>query len=66
MDQQTNTPANTPHTLTVSKDDLRGIAKSGCRKCYGRGYRNTMMDGTLIPCRCVLTHLHSIARTVKS
>jgi len=59
-------PEAKPRTLIVSKDALRGIAKRGCQKCWGRGYKGTLDDGTLIPCRCVLPLLQSIKREVKA
>ena len=32
----------------------RGLAKPGCRRCFGRGWTGEYANGNAVPCRCAV------------
>jgi hypothetical protein len=52
-----NKPEPGTMTETWSPEQLLGLARSNCRKCYGRGYDGIMQDDRKHICSCVLNKL---------
>jgi len=60
-EEKTQTAEQAP-TLTWTPEQLLGLARPNCRKCYGRGYNGTMQDGHKHVCSCVLNKLRRVQK----
>ena len=39
----------------VPRDQVpEGLAKPGCRRCFGRGFTGAYSNGNVVPCRCAV------------
>jgi hypothetical protein len=59
-------PPAASSVVQITKGDLAKMAKPGCTRCYGRGFKTTMQDGTKVLCACAAKGLKALLDSRKA